>query len=125
VLKIGVGISRHRPVAFLVAFVLVSLVVLAIKWSNLPLRSAKGDEALEKLRRRNAALETTVRRRGGEVDVGSLLLAVALFGPRLLASGELAWMHEGFVTRHQNSTDSSGGGSCSGGCGGGCGGCGG
>lgn len=125
VAKIMVGIARHRPVTFLVVFVLASLVILGIKLFKLPLRSARGEAALQKLKRRNAALETTVRRRSNELDDASLLLAVGLFGPQVLASSELAWMHEGFVNRQLGSSDSSGS-SCGGGCGGGgCGGCGG
>jgi uncharacterized protein (TIGR04222 family) len=124
VIKIAVGISRHRPVVFLTVFVIVSLVILGIKFFKLPLRSARGEEVLEKLKRRNAALETTVRRRRRELDDTSLLLAVALFGPQVLSASELAWMHEGFVNRQSSSSDS-GGGSCGGGGGGGCGGCGG
>jgi len=123
--KIVVGIARHRPVVFLVVFVLVSLVFLGIRFFKLPLRSARGEAAFERLKRRNAALETTVRRRSRDIDDNSLLLGVALFGPQVLALSELAWMHEGFVNRQSGSSDS-GGGSCGGGCGGGgCGGCGG
>lgn len=125
VVKIFVGIARHRPVTFLIVFVLVSLVLLGIKLFKLPPRSARGEAALRNLKRRNAALETTVRRRSRELDDATLLLAVALFGPQVLASSELAWMHQGFVDRRSGSSDS-GGGSCGGGCGGGgCGGCGG
>ncbi|HUL67873.1 MAG TPA: TIGR04222 domain-containing membrane protein [Burkholderiaceae bacterium] len=123
--KILVGIARHRPVTFLVVFVLVSLVILGIKLFKLPLRSARGEAALRNLKRRNAALETTVRRRSRELDDATLLFAIALFGPQVLASSELAWMHQGFINRQSGSSDS-GGGSCGGGCGGGgCGGCGG
>jgi uncharacterized protein (TIGR04222 family) len=123
--KIFVGIARHRPVTFLIVFVLVSLVFLGIKLFKLPLRSARGEAALGSLKRRNAALETTVRRRSRELDDATLFFAIALFGPQVLASSELAWMHEGFVNRQSGSSDS-GGGSCGGGGGGGgCGGCGG
>lgn len=126
-LKIGVGIARHRPVAFLVVFVVVSLVVLGFKWFGLPLRSAKGEQALKQLQRRNAALQTTVRRHGADLDDNSLMLAVALFGTQVLASDQLEWMQQGFVTRQSSSSDSGGGssGGCGGGGGGGCGGCGG
>jgi uncharacterized protein (TIGR04222 family) len=127
IIKIFVGIARHRPVTFLVVFVLVSLVILGVKFFKLPLRSARGEALLKRLTGRNAALETAVRRKR-ELDDGSLLLAVALFGPQVLSASELAWMHEGFVNRQLSSSDSGGGGggSCSGGCGGGgCGGCGG
>jgi len=125
--KLAIGISRGRPGAFLAVFLVVSLIILGVKFFNLPLRSARGERALQHLKRKNAALQTTLRRRIGEVGDGGLLLAVALFGPQVLASSELAWMHESFVMRRQDSSDGgSGGGSCSGGCGGGgCGGCGG
>lgn len=127
IVKIFVGLSRHRPVTFLIVFVLVSLVVLGIKMFKLPLRSARGEAALKKLKRRNAALETTVRRRSRELDDATLLFAVALFGPQVLATSEFAWMHQGFVNRNSGSSDGGGGGgSCGGGGGGGgCGGCGG
>lgn len=127
VVKIGIGIARHRPVTFLIVFVLVSLVILGVKFFNLPLRSGRGEAALARLKRKNAAVEVTTRRRSRDIDDISLLLAVALFGPQVLAASELAWMHEGFVNRQSSSSDSGGGGSsCSGGCGGGgCGGCGG
>jgi uncharacterized protein (TIGR04222 family) len=123
-MKIMVGIARHRPVAFLVVLVLVSLGILALKLFSLPLRAARGERALQNLHRRNAALQIAARRRGAELDDGSLMLAVALFGTQVLANGEFAWMQEGFVTRQSTSSDSSGG-SCSGCGGGGCGGCGG
>jgi uncharacterized protein (TIGR04222 family) len=125
--RLAIGISRGRPGAFLALFLLVSLIILGIKFFNLPLRSAQGERTLQQLKRKNAALQTTVRRRIAEVGDGGLLLAVALFGPQVLASSELAWMHESFVMRRQDSSDGgTGGGSCSGGCGGGgCGGCGG
>jgi uncharacterized protein (TIGR04222 family) len=126
IVKIFVGIARHRPVTFLIVFVLVSLVLLGIKVFKLPLRSARGEAALKNLRRRNAALETTVRRRSRELDDATLLFAVALFGPQVLATSEFAWMHQGFVNRQSGSSDGGGGGSCGGGGGGGgCGGCGG
>jgi uncharacterized protein (TIGR04222 family) len=128
--KIMVGISRHRPVAFLIVFVLVSLVILGIKFFKLPRRSARGEAVLQDLKRRNAALEATMRRRNRELDEASLLLAVGLFGPQVLAASELAWMNEGFVSRRPGSSDGggsscSGGSGCGGGGGGGCGGCGG
>lgn len=125
VVKVFVGIARHRPVTFLMVFLLVSLVLLGIKLYKLPLRSARGEAALRNLKRRNAALETTVRRRSRDLDDATLLFAIALFGPQVLASSELAWMHQGFVNRQSGSSDSGGGACGGGGGGGGCGGCGG
>jgi uncharacterized protein (TIGR04222 family) len=125
-MKIGVGLSRHRPIAFLVVFVLASLLILGIKLFKLPHRSAKGDAALKSLERSNAALHATAKRRSLDLDDNSLMVAVALFGAQVLSTGDLSWMREGFVNRSSSSSDSGSGGSCSGGCGGGgCGGCGG
>lgn len=126
--KVFIGMARHRPVAFLVVFLIASVVILGFKYFKLPLRSAQGQRTLEFFERRHAALKTTVRRRSSDVDDGTLLFVVALFGPQVLASTDLAWMHESFATRSSSSSDS---GSSSGGCGGGggggggCGGCGG
>jgi len=128
VAKLGIGIERHRPVAFISLFLVASLIILGIKFFNLPLRTAKGDRALDKLKRRNAALQTTVRRRAGELDDAFLLMAIALYSPAVLADGELAWMRPALATRQSGSSDSGGsscGSSSGGGCGGGGGGCGG
>lgn len=125
VMKLLVGLARHRPVAFLVMFLIASLVILGVKLFKLPLRSAKGNAALKDFERRNAALQATAKRRGNELDDSSLMLAVGLFGASVLASDELVWMREGFISRQSSGSSDSGGGSCGGGGGGGCGGCGG
>jgi uncharacterized protein (TIGR04222 family) len=123
-LRLVAGTARGRPVAFLVVLLIVSLIVLGVKLLKLPLRSGKGDAALAKLQRRNAALQATAKRRAADLDDSSLMLAVGLFGAPVLSTGELVWMQKGFVSRQSGADSSSGG--CSGGCGGGgCGGCGG
>lgn len=127
-LKVALGIARARPVVFLVLLLLGAVFVLGVKMFNLPLRSTQGETALEKLRRRNAALQATAKRRSTELDESSLILAVGLFGTQVLASSGLVWMQQGFVPHRSDSSSSGGCGSssgCGGGGGGGCGGCGG
>lgn len=126
--KVVVGMARQRPVVFLVLLLVVALIVLGTKLFNLPLRSTRGEAVLEKLRRRNAALQATAQRRSGDLDESSLLLAVGLFGTAVLASNDLLWMQQGFVNNRSGGSDSASGCSssgCGGGGGGGCGGCGG
>lgn len=133
VAKIGVGLARGRPVLFLVILVLVSLVVLGFKVLRVPARSSLGERHLQALQQRNSALQTTASRRGAELADADLALAVALFGPNVLAGGEYAWMHQTFVQRQSGSSDGGSSSSCGsssgcgggGGGGGGCGGCGG
>lgn len=130
-MKVAVGLGRHRPVALLVVFLIVSAAILLVKWVKLPPRSARGEQVLDRLKQRNAALEVTVRRGGVDVDNESLALAVALFGTQVLAGSAFGWMQPGFAARKPGSSDSGGsssgcgGGGDGGGGGGGCGGCGG
>lgn len=128
-LKVLIGIARSRPVVLLVVLLVVASIVLGAKVFGLPLRSAKGEAVLERLKRRNAALQATTRRRSADLDAASVMLAVGLFGIEVLANSGLLWMQPAFVTRKSGSDSRDSGcgssGSCSGGCGGGCGGCGG
>jgi len=127
VAKVAVGIGRGKPVLLLVILLIVAAIIFAVKVWKLPLRSSKGETALEKLRRRNAALQTTAKRRSADLDEASLMLAVGLFGTQALAGSELLWMRQGFVSNRSDSGSGSCGssGGCGGGGGGGCGGCGG
>lgn len=133
--KLGVGLSRGRPVGLLVVLLIVTLLVAWFS-RGLPRLSARGELVVPELLKRNAALRTTALRRGADLAEADMLLAVALFGSTVLASGALAWVHQamarpvssgssdGGSSDGGGSSCSSGGGSCSGGCGGGCGGCG-
>ncbi len=129
-MKIAIGLARHKPVVLLVILTVIAGFWLAHKAFSLPLRSALGEAALEKLRRRNAALQATTQRRSGDIDEASLMLAVGLFGTGVLAGAELLWMRQGFTPNRSSDGGSGGCGSSSGcdgggGGGGGCGGCGG
>ncbi len=129
-IKITIGLARAKPILFLVMLVIGAAILLGWKLLNLPLRSAQGEAALERLRRRNAALQATAKRRSADLDESSLMLAVGLFGTGVLVGTDLLWMQKAFASNRSSSSD--GGGSscgsssgCGGGGGGGCGGCGG
>jgi uncharacterized protein (TIGR04222 family) len=127
--KINVGMSRGKPVAFLVVLTVVAAVT-AVAFLNAPQRRSRtGDDVLRMLRDRYAALEATARTRSESVTPNDLALSVGLFGVAVLYGTAHASLVRAMAP--QSSGDGSGGGSdggggCGGGCGGGgCGGCGG
>ncbi len=87
--KMFLGMSRDRPVGFLVMMLIGSVVVLVIL-STL-LRTRRGDRLLARLKDENAALEFSARRADNLLD-SDLVLAVAVFGPAVLLGGPLAAM---------------------------------
>lgn len=139
-LKLMVGVSRDRPVGFLVMLLILGTVMGFFVLGSAPRRTRRGDNALSKLRRENAALHTTASANGawGTMNSGSVALAVALFGTGLLAASGMGDLRDylvppgsgggGFDSGGGGGSDSGGsdgggdgGGGC-GGCGGGCGG---
>ncbi|WP_375769396.1 TIGR04222 domain-containing membrane protein [Archangium gephyra] len=88
VLKLGMGISRGRPVGFLVVLLCIATVMGFWLLGGAPRRTRKGDKALAKLRADNEALRTTAKADGawGTMSSGSVAMAVALFGTGLLAA---------------------------------------
>lgn len=144
--KIVIGLNRHRPVGYLVVLVLITGVAAFVLLRLPCFRTRRGDQALEKLKRDNAALEFTAGRRSYALTDADLVMAVGLFGVGVLAGGPLGYLPTPMLAlpppRTGTSTSSSscsswfscssssscggGGGGCGGGCGGGgCGGCGG
>jgi uncharacterized protein (TIGR04222 family) len=133
-LKIGVGVARDRPVAFLVIFCVATLVAVVILLATTPRRTRAGDAALDRIRRQHAALRPTAFSAPGSLAPAEFALAVGLFGVGVLAAEPaLADLRRAIVPPNQGGTSSCGGSSCSSGdgggssCGGGggCGGCGG
>lgn len=133
VIKIGIGISRDRPVAFLVLAAIVFAIVTAAVC--FPRRTAGGDELVRNMKELFASLRNRAEmlRPGGETSELAWLGAVfglaavpALLFPfqRVLLPknrGDQTWS-----ASCGSSCGSSSGSSCGGGgCGGGCGGCGG
>jgi uncharacterized protein (TIGR04222 family) len=127
-LKVNVGISRHRPVEFLVMLCIATAGLLLCFVIKIPHRTRRGDKLLAALKQHNAALEVTTPRHMAPAD---LALAMALFGPTVL-SGVHDDLYSAFRQANASGGSSCGGSSCgsSGGCGGGgcggggCGGCG-
>src|SRR5262249_23710666 len=97
VIKIFVGISRHRPVGFLFILCVISAVVAFVALARKVHRSRRGDEALTRLQGKNSAMEFQAGRRAGELSGEDLLLAVGLFGMGILAGGPLAGMQTAFL----------------------------
>lgn len=138
--KLTVGLSRGRPVVFLVMLLLLATVLGFWVLGGKPRRTRRGDKALAKLRADNAALRTTAKADGawGAMSSGSVALSVALFGTGMLAASGMGDLRDYLVPPGSGmgsvdsdfSSDSggsdSGGGDGGSSCGGGgCGGCGG
>jgi uncharacterized protein (TIGR04222 family) len=134
--KILIGISREKPVGFLIVLCLITLIIGGLFLSIKPSRSRFGDIFLSHLHSQNSGLE-----KGQNTDV-QLGLAIALFGTSILNYSSFSSFTDlrkvlGVATIGSNSGGSCGGGNCGGGdsggggcggggCGGGgCGGCGG
>jgi uncharacterized protein (TIGR04222 family) len=145
--KIFVGVSRGRPVMFLVLLVTLGVLGLLVLGSR-PWRTRLGDTTLRALRDEHQALRTTAMAGDSSraLDGRDLALAVGLFGPAMLVplgySGLRQTLHPTSSSSSWDSSSvssddsscssgdsggssscSSGGSSCGGG--GGCGGCGG
>jgi uncharacterized protein (TIGR04222 family) len=125
--KIMVGLSRHRPVGFLVVLV-IALVMWARSVAKAPRRTTRGDAVVDDAKRRYAALEVTAGSAPVQLSARDMSLAYAMFGAAILAPTLAALMpsyQRSLLVGTTSSWISSCGSSCGGGCGGGCGGCGG
>ena len=134
VVKVGVGVSRDRPVGLLVMLCLVDAMVFLAAFARVPRRTARGDAVLRDLQRDASPLRTSARARGSRLGGDDVCLAVALFGPAGLSSADPQLRDLMTVLTPPASTGGGGdsgsscgggGSSCGGGGGGGCGGCGG
>lgn len=144
-IKISIGVSRERPVTFLVIAMIVAAVVPFFVWS--PRLTARGKAALEDIQSLYGGLKDRAHTlRGGGATAEAVMLA-AVFGIAALAVTDFAYAQTLFPQAARqswansssgsscgsscgSSSDSSSGSSCGssscggGGCGGGCGGCG-
>jgi len=127
-IKLMIGEARHRPVGFLVLFLLVTAILAAIRWFAVERRTRGGLAALDDARSgaERLRLAPTAPEAG---------LAVALFGTAVLAGSGWSDFHQLRTARSGDgggwsgcgtSSGGDGGSGCGGGgCGGGgCGGCG-
>ncbi len=122
--KVVIGIQRERPVGFL--FLLCLFVLGAALFFGLrkPHRTPRGDTALERLRRRNEALRTSVCANASVLAGSDVALAVGLFGVTALTGTQFEDLQRALMPAPSTGGDGGGGSSCGGGCGGGgCGGC--
>ena len=125
IIKLMIGEARHRPVGFLVLFLLVTAILAAIRWFAVERRTQGGLAALDDARSgaERLRLAPTAPEAG---------LAVALFGTVVLAGSGWSDFHQlrtakagdgGGWSGCGSNSGGDGGGGCGGG-GGGCGGCG-
>lgn len=131
VAKICIGVSRNRPVLYLVIVCVITLLVL-IRFAVPPLQTFAGRRLFRKLKSDNAALNASAARNSRTLSGLDVALAFGLWGPVILTGTEVAAFGTLLRERSAGSGSSCGssgcgsGGSCGGGgCGGGgCGGCG-
>ncbi len=125
-IKLGIGISRHRPVGFLVAA--LALGGWGVVWyaNRFPRLTRRGAAALEARRTARQGLAETARSAPEQVTAEEASEAYALYGAAALGGAALALMPVSTAQAASSSCGTSCGSSCGGGgCGGGCGGCGG
>lgn len=129
--KIAVGVSRGRPVVFLVILVVLTIPAAWLR-ARADRRTGRGEHALRVLADRNEALRTTAGEAPQQLTEYDVALAAGVFGVAILG-GTLASvaaltpapMLAAVGSSASSCGSSCGGSSCGGGCGGGCGGCGG
>jgi len=129
IIKINVGISRGRPVAFLVIFCVVNFIIGMIAFARPAPRTRRGSAVLRAIRQQQSALESSWKTVGASLQRSDVVLAFALFGPAMMSSldPELKNLFLLLQPPSSGGADGGGGSSCGGGggCGGGgCGGCG-
>ncbi len=127
-IKIAVGLSRDKPVGFLVVFCLLSIPAVYLLLGRRVWRSRRGDRMLARLRQEHGHLERPIFAQGAYEQ---LPWAVALFGLGVLSGSPISYLERALLPPPAAGGDSGSGGSAcgggdgGGGCGGGCGGCGG
>jgi uncharacterized protein (TIGR04222 family) len=144
IVKIAVGVSRDKPVGFLILLVLASVAVIVWKFRPGIDVTQRGKDALKMLRADYAHLAGPAAppaASGGDPawhHAQLLPMAIALYGTSVLAPAGLDPLSSLFPASYRQAHDKAGGGSADGssasgcggdgdggGCGGGCGGCGG
>jgi uncharacterized protein (TIGR04222 family) len=137
--KIGVGLSRGRPVGILVFFCIATAMAAVALSRQRSLVTAAGRAALRRARVQNEALRETASRRPANLSPDDVAMAAALFGLGAVADPSMLALHRQLQPPPRqvsgtssgcgsgSSCGSSSGSSCGSGCGGGggCGGCGG
>jgi uncharacterized protein (TIGR04222 family) len=141
VTKVNIGLTRNRPIGFLIILVIIAGFMTLSIFKSRPARTQLGDLALKQLQDESAALQMAARRQPDRLNGPDVALAIGLFGVSALAFADNDWTDMRAALRPPPSasggssssscgsgsscSSSSCGSSCGGGCGGGCGGCGG
>ncbi len=141
VVKMFIGISRDKPVGYLVGLLLVAAIAIVIYVKKRPFRTKRGDAVVAILQRQQPmpGVQQRSELTAPAFGAGSFAMLAALYGTSVIAGTPLNHMSQAITPRGGDSsgagcgggcgTSSGGGGSgCSGGDGGGssgCGGCGG
>jgi uncharacterized protein (TIGR04222 family) len=128
--KLLIGLSIGKPVTFLVLLLFINAIFAVAFLCSKPLRTGKGDAAMQTLSKQNATLKTNAAANPNALNPMQVATVAALFGPAVFTLGMLGDFNRKIVPPQAygggcGSGSSCGGGSCGGGCGGGCGGCGG
>jgi uncharacterized protein (TIGR04222 family) len=133
-IKIAVGISRDKPVSYLVALCIIFSVISLFTLARRPLRSRYGDKALRELQESHVG-PRQLGRHAPDIPMADFATMMGLFGFEALAGTELETLRRSLQPPSSSggwsgcgSSCGGGGGNCGGGggCGGGgCGGCGG
>ncbi len=137
VMKVFIGLSREKPVIFLLILLGVSLIAMMVIISRVPRLTKKGEEMVATLHENHGELEKRVLS-SQAVSNQEAAIALSLLGPACLVGLGSYLGIDHMLSKHLTNMGKSGGdGGCSsggcgggsscggGGCGGGCGGCGG
>lgn len=122
--KIGIGLSRGKPVLFLVLICLIIAIGTVIGLARRTARSRYGDAVLAQIQDEHQA-QAKLGRQTASLPTAEFVMILGLFGMSALAGTDLDHLRKPLATPGSDggSVDGSG---CGGGCGGGgCGGCGG
>ena len=122
--KVSVGMSRDRPVGFLVMFLIFSLVILLWRVSHLSRRTKDGERLWREFKKSPPVTPSQVEKGGVMGDPAQVAMLVALGGYAALQMPAYSSLHAALY--RPTSSDSGGSGGCgsSSGCSGGSSGCG-
>ncbi len=130
-IKIGVGINRHKNVGFLIMMCIGTLIT-AFVVAGRPKRTQAGKRAVARNQKQASKLKSKVKK--SDITGEQLALAIGMYGLTMVTAPHLTGIQESWRAAFPPSSGGTGGCSTSGcgasgcgggGCGGGCGGCGG
>ena len=88
--KVQVGLSRGKPLGFLIVLCVLTAIAVVHFVQKPPYRRSRwGDRVLDRLRQQNEAMRLTGSRSAADLEAHDLALALGLFGTGILAGGPL------------------------------------